>query len=68
MIRGGDGASAPGFETAWSRRLKRNRAKLASGDLAQAAEVVRELSEIEAERGLPAGERRMLAQARRMLG
>ena len=68
MIRGSDGASAPGFETAWSRRYRVNLARLGSGDPDRVAEVVDELSRIEAERGLSAGERRMLARARRMLG
>jgi CarD family transcriptional regulator len=67
VIGGGDGAYLPGFETVWSRRYKINAARLSSGDPAQAAEVVRERSQIEAERGVSAGEQRMLARARRML-
>jgi CarD family transcriptional regulator len=67
MVLGGDGAAGHGFETNWFRRVKINQAKLESGDLAQVAEVVRDLSEIEAARGLPAGERRMLAAAKSML-
>lgn len=67
MVLGGDGGAGRGFETNWSRRVKINQAKLESGDLTQVAEVVGDLSEIEAARGLPAGERRMLARARLML-
>lgn len=68
MIHGGDGAQAPRFETNWSRRCKVNMARLDSGETAQIAEVIHELSEIEATRGLSAIERRMLARARSMLG
>jgi CarD family transcriptional regulator len=68
VIRGGAGAQAPRFENAWSRRCRVNRARLDSGEVAQIAAVVRELSEVEAARGLSALERRMLATARAMLG
>jgi CarD family transcriptional regulator, regulator of rRNA transcription len=64
---GGDGASTPHFETAWSRRNKVNRTKLASGDVSKVAEVIRGLSRIDEERGLSAGERRMLAKARQIV-
>ena len=64
---GGDGASARGFENAWARRCRINLARLESGERAQVAAVVRELSEIEAARGLSALERRMLARAHSML-
>jgi RNA polymerase-interacting CarD/CdnL/TRCF family regulator len=64
MVLGDDGASARGFGTAWSRRVKANQAKLESGDPRLIAEVVRDLSEIEAARGLSAVERRMLARAK----
>ena len=63
-----DGARAPGYETAWSRRYAANRTRLDSGDLAEIAGVVRELAAIESGRGLSAAEKRMLARARRMLG
>jgi CarD family transcriptional regulator len=66
-VIGGDGASARGFETTWARRCKVNLARLESGERAQVVAVVRELSEIEAARGLSALERRMLARARSML-
>ncbi|MDO5025128.1 MAG: CarD family transcriptional regulator [Trueperella sp.] len=52
----------------WSRRFKANGEKLTSGDVNKVAEVVRDLSRREAERGLSAGEKRMLAQARTILG
>lgn len=50
-----------------SRRYKVNKVKLASGDLAQVAEVVRELRSRDVSRGLSAGEQRMLARARLIL-
>lgn len=52
----------------WSRRFKANGEKLTSGDVNKVAEVVRDLSRREASRGLSAGEKRMLAQARTILG
>ena len=48
----------------WSQRYKANLEKLASGDLVQVVEVVRDLAGREASRGLSAGEKRMLAKAR----
>jgi len=51
----------------WSRRFKNNMEKLHSGDPYQVAEVVKNLSIREREKGLSAGEKRMLAQARRIL-
>jgi len=54
-------------ERNWSRRYKANLEKLASGDLVQVVEVVRDLAEREASRGLSAGEKRMLAKARLIL-
>ena len=51
----------------WSQRYKANLEKLASGDLVQVVEVVRDLAEREASRGLSAGEKRMLAKARLIL-
>jgi CarD family transcriptional regulator len=53
--------------TNWSRRYKTNLAKLASGDIFQVAEVVRNLSCREKEKGLSAGEKHMLAKARQIL-
>src|SRR3981189_1547370 len=53
--------------TNWSRRYKANRDKLASGDVNKVAEVVRDLWRRDKERGLSAGEKRMLAKARQSL-
>jgi CarD family transcriptional regulator len=50
--------------TNWSRRYKANLEKLASGDVNKVAEVVRDLWRRDRERGLSAGEKRMLAKAR----
>lgn len=51
----------------WSQRYKINLGRLASGDIFQAAEVIRDLSHIESERGLSAGETRMLAKAKQLV-
>ena len=51
----------------WSRRYKANLEKLASGDVIKVSEVVRDLWRRERERGLSAGEKRMLAKARQIL-
>ncbi len=53
--------------TNWSRRYKANLEKLASGDVMKVAEVVRDLWRRERDRGLSAGEKRMLAKARQIL-
>ena len=53
--------------TNWSRRYKANLEKLASGDVIKVAEVVRDLFRREQDRGLSAGEKRMLAKARQIL-
>ena len=53
--------------TNWSRRFKNHVEKLKSGDIYQVAEVVRNLSMRENEKGLSAGEKRMLAKARQIL-
>jgi CarD family transcriptional regulator len=51
----------------WSRRFKNNIEKLNSGDIYQVAEVVRNLSIRDKQKGLSAGEKRMLASARQRL-
>lgn len=51
----------------WSRRFKGHVEKLRSGDIFQVAEVVRTLSLREKQKGLSAGEKRMLAKARQIL-
>ena len=53
--------------TNWSLRYKANLEKLASGDVIKVAEVVRDLWRREKDRGLSAGEKRMLAKARQIL-
>ena len=51
----------------WSRRYKTNIEKIRSGDVFQVAEVVRNLAIREGEKGLSAGEKRMLTKARQIL-
>jgi CarD family transcriptional regulator len=51
----------------WSRRFKNNIEKLRSGDIYQVAEVVRNLAIRERQKGLSAGEKRMLTKARQIL-
>ena len=46
--------------TNWSRRYKNHSEKLRSGDIYQVAEVVRNLSIRDKDKGLSAGEKRML--------
>jgi CarD family transcriptional regulator len=53
--------------TNWSRRYKANVEKIASGDVIKVSEVVRDLSRRDTNRGLSAGEKRMLARARQIL-
>ena len=53
--------------TNWSRRYKANVEKLASGDVIKVAEVVRDLFRRDQDRGLSAGEKRMLVRARQIL-
>ena len=51
----------------WSRRFKNHVEKLRSGDIYQVAEVVRNLSNRDQDKGLSAGEKRMLVRARQIL-
>ena len=51
----------------WSRRYKANLEKLHSGNVLKVAEVVRDLWRRERDRGLSAGEKRMLSKARQSL-
>ncbi len=53
--------------TNWSRRFKANVEKLKSGDAFEVAEVVRNLSIREKQKGLSTGEKRMLARAKEIL-
>ncbi len=50
-----------------ARRFKANQEKLISGDIIKVAEIVRDLWRREQDRGLSAGEKRMLTRARRVL-
>jgi len=51
----------------WSRRFNSHVEKLRSGDIYQVAEVVRNLSNRDKDKGLSAGEKRMLTKARQIL-
>lgn len=51
----------------WNKRQRDNLEKLKSGDIFKVAEVVRNLVRHEWEKGLSAGEKRMLANARQIL-
>lgn len=51
----------------WSRRYKANQERLASGDVNKVSEVVRDLWRRDQDRGLSAGEKRMLGKARQIL-
>jgi CarD family transcriptional regulator len=53
--------------TNWSRRFKNHVEKLKSGDIYEVAEVVRNLTLRDREKGLSAGEKKMLVQARQIL-
>jgi CarD family transcriptional regulator len=53
--------------TNWSRRYKANLEKLASGDVIKVSEVVRDLWRRDHDKGLSAGEKRMLVKARQIL-
>lgn len=53
--------------TNWSRRYKNHVEKLKSGDIYQVAEVVRNLSLRDQDKGLSAGEKRMLSKAKQIL-
>lgn len=51
----------------WSRRFKGNIERLHSGDIFQVAEVVRDLTVRDRDKGLSAGEKRMLGNSRKIL-
>ena len=51
----------------WSRRFKANMEKLHSGNVLKVSEVVRDLWRRDRDKGLSAGEKRMLAKARSIL-
>ncbi|HEY8394496.1 MAG TPA: CarD family transcriptional regulator [Thermaerobacter sp.] len=60
-------AGATAMSGNWNHRYRENADKLKSGDVFEVAEVVRNLSWRERERGLSTGERRMLDTARQIL-
>lgn len=51
----------------WSRRFKANGEKIATGDILKVSEVVRDLTARDKDKGLSAGEKRMLTKARGIL-
>ena len=55
------------MSTNWNRRYRANAEKLRSGNIFEVAEVVRNLSLREKEKGLSTGERKMLESARQIL-
>ena len=58
---------ASGMSANWSHRYRANAEKLRSGDIFEVAEVVRNLTLRDREKGLSAGERKMLDSARQIL-
>lgn len=54
-------------QPAWNRRYRTHLEKMRSGDILEVAEVVRNLSERDREKGLSGGERKMLESARQIL-
>jgi CarD family transcriptional regulator len=60
----GDGTSMP---KNWNRRFKYNRDKMKTGDIFELAEVVRNLSLREQEKGLSTGEKQMFVKAKKIL-
>ena len=63
VLRRRDGS----MPTNWSRRFKANYEKLRSGDIFQVSEVVRNLALRERDKGLSAGEKRMLTKSKQIL-
>jgi CarD family transcriptional regulator len=51
----------------WNRRFKYNRDKMKTGDIFELAEVVRNLSLREQEKGLSTGEKQMFVKAKKIL-
>ena len=51
----------------WNRRFKHNREKIKTGDIFELAEVVRNLSIREGEKGLSTGEKQMFNRAKKIL-
>lgn len=59
-----DGSSMP---KNWNRRFKHNRDKIKTGDIFELAEVVRNLSIRELDKGLSTGEKQMFGRAKKIL-
>lgn len=55
------------MSTNWNRRYRANMEKIKSGSIFEVAEVVRNLSQRDKEKGLSTGERKMLENARQIL-
>jgi CarD family transcriptional regulator len=51
----------------WNRRFKHNRDKMKTGDILELAEVVRNLSLRDNEKGLSTGEKQMFVKAKKIL-
>ena len=51
----------------WNRRFKHNRDKMKTGDIFELAEVVRNLSIREGDKGLSTGEKQMFGKAKKIL-
>ena len=60
----GSGTNMP---TNWNRRFKHNRDKMKTGDVFQMAEVVRNLSLRDQDKGLSTGEKQMYVKAKKIL-
>jgi CarD family transcriptional regulator len=60
----GDGTQMP---KNWNRRFKHNRDKMKTGDIFELAEVVRNLSLRDHEKGLSTGEKQMFVKAKKIL-
>ncbi len=60
----GDGTAMP---KNWNRRFKHNRDKMKTGDIFELAEVVRNLSLRDHEKGLSTGEKQMFVKAKKIL-
>ena len=60
----GDGTTMP---KNWNRRFKHNRDKMKTGDIFELAEVVRNLSLRDKDKGLSTGEKQMFVKAKKIL-
>jgi len=63
-VLNGDGTRMP---KNWNRRFKHNRDKMKTGDIFELAEVVRNLSLRDQEKGLSTGEKQMFVKAKKIL-